>query len=147
MHQLRRRLLAVAAAVGLFISLLTPGAAHAAYFGAETDYAVASSAPSGTEGRDYFCSSKYGVVACFMPYGDKIYVADTVADGYAAVGEWSTWTSPTLWREGSCVNKLTAGTWGVCNKNFTEGWSAYVRSARYNSGKFVDAGPYKHTTA
>jgi len=138
MRKPRRRFLALAAMAGLAASLLAPTAARADYFGTETDYAVASSAPAGTEGDDYFCNGHYGVTVCFMPYGDKIYVADMVADGYAAVAEWQV---PSASRFGSCVNKLNAGRWGVCNKNFPEDRNMWINSARYDSGEMVDIGP------
>jgi hypothetical protein len=53
-----------------------------------TDYAVATSAPTGADGVDYFCASHTYVIVCVMPYGDKIYVADLKKDNYAAVAAY-----------------------------------------------------------
>ncbi|WP_433131138.1 hypothetical protein ACQPWW_09535 [Micromonospora sp. CA-240977] len=138
MHAPRRRHLVLAAAAGLATTLLAPAAAQAAYFGNETDYAVYSLGPDGDPIGNYECVTFTGVVACLKETGDRIYVKDTKADGYAAVAEWE---YPFDDRTGSCVNKLQAGDWGVCNKDFSrEDWYLYVRGARYNSGNFVDGG-------
>ncbi|MEH1129403.1 hypothetical protein [Micromonospora sp. CPCC 206061] len=147
MRRPRWVLLAVAVVAGMVATLLTPAAAQAAYYGSETDYAVATRAPEGADGVDYFCASHTYVVVCVMPYGDKIYVADLKKDDYAAVGEWMVETDPypTI-RYGSCVNKLGGGTWGLCDKNFPENKTAYVRAARYNSGKLVDRGLSRELT-
>lgn len=141
MHRHRRVLLVLAALAGMVATLLTPSAAQAAYYGDETDYAVATRAPEGADGVDYFCASHTNVIVCVMPYGDKIYVADLKKDDYAAVAEWMVETEPDpSIRFGSCVNKLGGGKWGLCNKNFPENRIAYVRGARYDSGNLVDRG-------
>jgi hypothetical protein len=147
MRRPRRVLLVLAAGAGMVATLLTPTAAQAAYYGDETDYAVATSAPTGADGVDYFCASHTYVIVCVMPYGDKIYVADLKKDNYAAVAEWMVETEPdpTI-RYGSCVSKLGGGTWGLCNKNFPENRTAYVRGARYNSGNLVDRGLSRELT-
>jgi hypothetical protein len=138
---LRRRLLALAAAAGLAATVLTPTAAHAAYYGDETDYAVYSLGPEGEPAGNYECVTFTGVIACLKAYGDRIYVKDTRSDGYAAVAEWN-WNFGTEFRFGACVNKLNAGDWGVCNKNFRDDVYMAVRPARYNSGNLVDRGPW-----
>jgi hypothetical protein len=137
----RRRLLALAAAAGLAATVLTPTAAHAAYYGTETDYAVYSLGPEGAPIGNYECVTFTGVIACLKSYGDRLYVKDTKADGYAAVAEWF-WSNGAGFRSGACVNKLTAGEWGVCNKNFGDDLTMDVRAARYNSGNLVDRGPW-----
>ncbi|MCW6007267.1 hypothetical protein K1W54_22375 [Micromonospora sp. CPCC 205371] len=131
----RFRPLMLAVAAGVAAILLTPTAAYAEYYGAETDYAQSSAGPTG----DYACATHTGVIACFKAYGDVIYVKDIMADGYAAVAEWSVRTDDP--RSGSCVNKLTAGKWGVCNKNFVENQTLWLDGARYDSGEFVDGSP------
>jgi hypothetical protein len=147
MRKPRRTLLVLAALAGFVASLLTPAAAQAAYYGSETNYAVATSAPTGADGVDYFCASHTYVIVCVMPYGDKIYVADLKKDDYAAVAEWMVETEPDpSIRSGSCVSKLGGGTWGLCNKNFPENRTAYVRGARYNSGNLVDRGLSRELT-
>src|SRR5688500_3220314 len=115
MRRPRRWLLTLTATAGMAASLLVPGTAQAAYFGSETDFAVVL--PSGNTpadwGDDYECVGSTGVTVCYMPYGDKIFVKDTTADGYSAVGEWFIDTTDG-YRSGACVNKHTAGTWGQC---------------------------------
>ncbi|MEV4755583.1 hypothetical protein AB0J86_10800 [Micromonospora sp. NPDC049559] len=135
MRKPRRGLLALAATAGVAATLIAPSAAYAAYYGDETDYAVSSSGPVGT----YYCTytSYTGARVCFQPYGDLVYVKDTNADGYAAVGEW---IGDGFSRTGSCVNKLGNGNWGVCNKDFPENQGLYITGARYSSGNPVDSG-------
>ncbi|MCG5435156.1 hypothetical protein PSH25_003072 [Micromonospora sp. PSH25] len=142
MYAPRRRHLFLAAAAGLAATLLAPAAAQAAYHGSETDYAVYSLGPEGEPFGNYECITFTGVIACLKETGDRIYVKDTKADGYAAVAEWDYPMSGQ--RSGSCVNKLNAGDWGVCNKDFSndDGY-LYVRAARYNSGNFVDSGVWE----
>ena len=91
-------------------------------------------------GGDWCAWAHTGVTACWEPDGDLFYVKDTREDGYAAVIEWQFEDWDHNWRDGSCVNKLGAGHWGVCNKNLPEDGSGYMNGARYNSGKFVDRG-------
>ncbi|MEU5943847.1 hypothetical protein ABZ807_32925 [Micromonospora sp. NPDC047548] len=76
-------------------------------------------------------------MACFQPYGDYFFVYDEKADGYAAALDWYDADSN---RWGSCVNTHTAGTWAICNKDFTEGREISFRGARYNSGNPYDSG-------
>jgi hypothetical protein len=141
MRRPRRMLIVLAAVAGLAASLLTTAPAQAAYFGSETNYAVSSGAPSGTEGEDYYCARPHtGVVACFDPDGDIFYVADTVGDGKAAVAEFTIYGSDGNLRSGSCVNKLNAGNWGTCNKDFVENREGTITGALYDSGNFVSRG-------
>jgi hypothetical protein len=123
-------------------SLLVPDAAHADYYGRETDFAVVlGSGDTPAEwGDEYDCIGSTGVTVCFMPYGHKIFVKDDKADGYTAVGEWFIDTGDG-YRSGSRVNKHTAGTWAQCNKDFPEDRIRY-RGARYNSGNSVDGGEW-----
>jgi hypothetical protein len=73
---------------------------------------------------DSDCITMTGAKACFEPHGDYLWVEDTKADGHSATATWNnyiyTGSSWELWRQGSCVNKLGAGTWGLCNKDFDE---------------------------
>ena len=131
----RRRLLALASVAGVVATLAVPAAAQAAYFGNETDYATSGS-PSGYEFIDYKCSVTLGGKACFKPAGDVFYVLDDKADGRSAAADWVVWGDET--RTGSCVNKLGAGKWGVCNKNFQEDQEISMSVSLYDSGNFVD---------
>jgi hypothetical protein len=115
-------------------SLLTPVAAKAAYYGTETDYAVAAT-PSG----DLQCDNwKYARV-CLKSTGDLIYVYDESADGRSAVAQWHT---PNYPRWGSCVNKLGKDHWGVCNKNFAEGTGIALNAAVYDNGNWSEQSSY-----
>lgn len=135
-----RRLLALAATAGVALTLLTPTAAFADYYGDETDYAQPVSGPSGTKNVDYRCldlADSWGVEACYKANGDYLYVKDTKSDGYAAVAEWHILGFEG--RTGSCVNKWGAGEWAVCNKDFPENRDLEVLGALYNNGN-----PYRY---
>ena len=73
---------------------------------------------------DTDCITMTGAKACFEPHGDYLWVEDTKADGHSATATWNnyiyTGSSWQLWRQGSCVNKLGTGKWGLCNKEFDE---------------------------
>ncbi|GAB3799810.1 hypothetical protein GCM10027605_14140 [Micromonospora zhanjiangensis] len=116
--------------------MLVPSAAYADYWGNETNKAVSSGAPSG---HYYECRSVAGATACFMPYGDKFYVRDDSADGHSAAANW-TFDGPDGYRTGACVNQLGNGHWGVCNKDFAEGYSIRVWPAVYENGNQIRAG-------
>ena len=135
----RRRLLALATVAGVMAALAVPGAAQAAYFGTETDYAVTSSFPTSIDRR---CTAMHGGDLCYVPNGDLIYVYDGVADGYSAVAHWVVWDDANVdnSRTGSCVNKNGANTWSVCNKNFPEGTEISLTIALYDRGNFVRDG-------
>ncbi|MFB7496620.1 hypothetical protein ACFC09_18360 [Streptomyces sp. NPDC056161] len=85
----------------------------------EWDTAEAGSPPSGMA-----CVDLTGSTACFQKYGDKWWVKDTDPDGHSATASWKNtlWNGSAwiLYRQGSCVNKLGAGKWGVCNKDYYE---------------------------
>lgn len=86
----------------------------------ETDTAVAGTPPSGLP-----CKSTTGVTVCFEANGDILWVKDTVSDGYAAIASWENYLRDTsgnwqFYRHGECDNKLSAGHWGYCNKDFYE---------------------------
>ncbi|GAA4263590.1 hypothetical protein [Dactylosporangium darangshiense] len=130
------KMLALAAAAGVAATLLVPTAAQAAYWGSETNYVAISSGPTG----DYSCVSHTGVTACFKPLGDLLYVRDIRADGYAAVVEWTADAPVDSYRDGSCVNNLGSGNWGVCDKDFVEGVTIVINGARYTGGNLVDRG-------
>lgn len=132
MRKPRTRLFALAAAAGALLALTVSSPASAAYHGTETDYATASSAPG-----DYHhvCTSIEEGKICYQPYGDKWYVYDKAADGNSVAANWNDDGSG---RSGACVNKLGAGRWGVCNKNYTEGNDLYFRVGVYNNGNWVD---------
>lgn len=132
MRSSRKVPLTVAAAASL--TLFNPTAAFAAYFGTETDYA-ANYTPGDVD-QHWTCSQAKGAYVCFTGLGDYIKVYDEAGDGYAAVAEWDDLDST---RSGSCVNKLSAGSAGTCNKNFTEGHTIRLRAALYDSGEPVGA--------
>jgi hypothetical protein len=106
--------LAAVAAAGLMAP--SPASAAGDY---EWDTAVAGSPPSFRSGD---CASRSGVTACFEKNGDKWWVKDTAADGHSATASWYNLLGPNLvtYRQGSCVNKLGSGKWGVCNKDYYE---------------------------
>ncbi|MGW4500517.1 hypothetical protein ACWENR_18130 [Micromonospora sp. NPDC004336] len=137
-------MLALAAAAGVAMTLLVPTAASAAYYGDETDYGtVVSGVPyNGIDPVE--CRQIEGARGCFISYGDRLYVKDMVADGYAAALDWVDLDGP---RWGSCVNKQGAGTWVLCNKDLPEGHDLNFRVARYDSGNRVDDGPWWHWIA
>lgn len=132
MRMPRRKSLALAAVVGATLTLMTPSAAFA-YYGDELNYAVASSGPTG----DYTCTTVSGATACFKPNGDDFFVKDTKADGHAAAADW---LYSNYARTGACVNTLGSGTWGVCNKDFTEGQQIRLAASVYEQGRYVVAG-------
>ncbi|MET9023143.1 hypothetical protein ABZV93_24525 [Actinopolymorpha sp. NPDC004070] len=102
--------------------IVTPGPESA--YSYEWNTGVLTSGPSGT----YHCISTTGSTACYKPYGDKIYVKDTKADGYSAVMRWYT----NYGRWGTCRNPYKAGTWVVCDKDFAEGSWLNFRASRYD---------------
>jgi hypothetical protein len=83
--------------------------------------AVAGTPPSFGSGE---CISTTGGEACFQKHGDKIWVKDTQSDGYPAIGSYENYlwdgSSWQPYRTGDCYNRLTAGHWGYCNKDFYE---------------------------
>lgn len=124
------RLLA-AATVAASTVFIAPGAAFAYSF--EWDDAVADS-----PGSDYLeCTSTTGSYVCFQPYGDKIWVLDTKADGYSAVARWYT----DYGRWGTCRNSLGSDQWGVCNKDMAEDGIIYYRASRYDGDTDTYVGP------
>ncbi len=124
------------AVAGLFGALAvgTPIAsvpANAAY-SFEWNNAVAHRPPGGFN----TCVTTTGAEACYLDYGDQIWVKDTKADGYSAVARWYMRDG----RYGTCRNKLGAGKWGVCDKEFDESDLIHYRASRYNgsSGNYVE---------
>jgi hypothetical protein len=112
-----RRMAMVLAGGSALATLALAAPAQAASY--EWDTATASSQPSGLS-----CEVMTGAEACYEANGDIFWVKDTKADGHSATASWynhlwngSQWV---LYREGSCVNKLGAGHWGTCNKDFYE---------------------------
>lgn len=135
MRRYRRITLALAATVGVAVTLLTATPAQAAYFGSETNYAQPSGGPTGS----YACNTWHpDVIVCFRPNGDDIFVLDDRADGHSAVGEWRLDSTGSHRRTGSCVNQLGKGHWGFCNKDFVEGLRFVYNGARYEGGNLVD---------
>jgi hypothetical protein len=66
---------------------------------------------------------------CFEREGDKIWVKDRSSNSQSAIAKWRfPWTA----REGYCRNRLGAPNWGVCNKDFDEGFEFYWWAANYN---------------
>lgn len=133
----RSRSLALAAAAGAVLALVVPTAASAAYYGSETDY---SAWTSGGPDSGSTCGDFLGMAVCFQPNGDKLFVKDRSADGYAAVADWQSSDG----RTGACVDKLGASgtTWTVCDKDFPEKGTLKVRPARYDSGDPFDHGDW-----
>ncbi len=80
------------------------------------------------------CTDMVGAKACFERHGDRWWVLDTDGDGHSATASWENWlldgSSSVLWRNGSCVNKLGKGHWGVCNKDYYEDGSVNVFGSR-----------------
>jgi hypothetical protein len=107
-----------------------PAVTAAAY---EWNVAVAGSVPSGLH-----CTERAGAKACFQPNGDKWWVKDTKADGHSATASWENYlcdgSECDLYRDGSCVNELGSGEWGVCNKNYYEGSIVLWQACVYDAG-------------
>jgi hypothetical protein len=123
-HPSLRRLLLGALAAGALT--LTSASAAAAY---EWDVAKPGSVPDGLP-----CTETARARVCFEHHGDKLWVKDRKGDGVSAIAKWRvTYNS----REGYCRNRLGAGRWGVCNKNFLENvwvdWWATVYDRESNS--------------
>lgn len=102
--------------------------------------AAVKATPASSSTSLYCVSNGHGAEACFKPYGDKIYVKDTKADGYSAVGYFRT----DYGRTGGCRNSHGAGTWGVCNFNMKEGhkvtlWAVNVDTPT-NTWRYWSAG-------
>jgi hypothetical protein len=126
-----RRALSLALGIGVAgaVILTTPVAASASTY--EWNTAVPGSVPSGLP-----CIDRAGAKACFQADGDKLWVKDTSADGHSATASWEEWwqaLDSSVARQGSCVNKLGAGTWGVCNKDFPEGDTIKFSACVYDS--------------
>ncbi|EHK88656.1 hypothetical protein ACWGRK_08450 [Saccharomonospora azurea] len=96
------------------------GASAAAY---EVDRVVKGTPPS----SGVQCLSVTGAQACFENYGDKWWVKDTSSDGASAVVIWDNYRNGSLYRQGECQNRMGAGSWGVCNKNYYEGSNLQFR--------------------
>jgi hypothetical protein len=107
-------LLALPVAVSALATLLFPGIAAAD----DQNTAKASSGPSSNHW--VYCVTDTGVEGCYQPYGDVWYVKDTRTNGHAAVVYWQNNLNGHYYREGDCVNKLGAGRWGACNKDYRE---------------------------
>lgn len=133
MRKPRRTVIALAAAIGAMLSLLFSTAAHAAYYGNETNYAVVIRDTPAAYGHWYHCGSVSGATACFMPHGELFFVKDTRADGHSAAADWL-FDGPDGYRSGSCVNQHGNGSWAVCNKSFPEGWGIDFRPTVYEGG-------------
>jgi hypothetical protein len=142
----RKGKLVLAAAAGVIATMLAPTAASAAYYGAETDYAVKI---TGSDQDSYgHCSYGSGVWICFQPYGDIFWVWDRPvngeADGLSPAVEWRDVDGT---RSGTCVSKHGTGTLARCNKNFTEGHRIFFRHARYDGGTNFNSGPWLEMSA
>lgn len=79
----------------------------------EVDVATQGS-PSGDV--SYKCVTTPNAKVCFQPYGDYLFAYDRKKDGYSATVDWDIPGT----RQGQCINKLGAGNWGYCNKDFPE---------------------------
>ncbi|MFD8035573.1 hypothetical protein ACFV3F_44030 [Streptomyces sp. NPDC059717] len=120
-------LLSVVAAAGLLVA--TSPEAFAYSF--EWNEAVDDGTGPGDYDTDVTCINSVGADVCFMPWGDKIWVYDTQADGASAVARWYT----DYGRWGTCRNAHGAGEWAFCNKDFAEGHTIYFRATQYDAGK------------
>ena len=100
----------------------------------EWNIAQAGSYPGGLR-----CVSTTGSRVCFEGEGDKIWVKDTKRDHYSALAKWRV---PLERREGYCRNRLTAGYWGYCNKDFSEWASFHFWAARYDRDTNRFLGPW-----
>ncbi|MET9451768.1 hypothetical protein [Streptomyces cinerochromogenes] len=124
--------------------LLLPGSASAANpvtaAPAVQAYEWDTAVSGGTPPQDCLANaiSRTGSEACFERYGDVLWVKDTSADGHSATNSWDNYLADsggnwTLYRQGSCVNKLGSGKWGYCNKDFYENSSANAYGGRGSS--------------
>lgn len=80
-------------------------------------------------------TTAYGTSGCFQHNGDIVWAGDTKKDGMsAAVGVYTDYGRA----EEVCVNKLGAGTWATCDKDYREGGDVRLRVLRYDgdTGKF-----------
>jgi hypothetical protein len=112
--------LAGSTSAALVAALASTAPAQAAAY--EWDTATAGSPPGGMT-----CVSMTGAEACFQKHDDRWWVRDTASDGHSATASWENdvfdgiqWR---MYRQGSCVNKLGYGQWGVCNKDYYESGS------------------------
>lgn len=76
----------------------------------------------------YCVDNNHGAKACFQPYGDKVWVADYLANGYSAAAYWKT----DYGRTGTCYDSTVDRNWHVCDYNMREGrhitiWAVNVR--------------------
>jgi hypothetical protein len=130
---LRTTTLAVAAWVLALTAgaVMVPGTASAAS-AYEWDTAVTGTPP--TFGS-HACVSMTGAKACFEKNGDKWWVLDTASDGHSATASWYNMLGPDVvtYRQGSCVNKLGKGQWGVCNKDYYE----FDTANPYGTGSYL----------
>ncbi|WP_017975508.1 hypothetical protein [Actinopolyspora halophila] len=97
------------------VSSVTTGVAAAP--DAETNYAVAGNLPPRSE---LVCRSVPAVEICYEASGDHWWVQDQSSDGASAVVYWENFRGGSLYRSGFCVNSLSSGQWGQCNKNYYE---------------------------
>ncbi len=127
---------AVAAAIGSLVA--APGAVAESNSAAPAYSFEWNEAVQGTHVWDGdTCAVTTGAYVCFQPYGDKIWVQDTKADGYSAVARWYT----DYGRWGTCRNANGSGTWAVCNKDFVENSHLYFRASRYDGDTDVYISP------
>lgn len=101
--------------------------------GREFDLAAESAGPATLA----FCRTTTGSRVCFDPFGDRIYVRDTLGDGFSAAARWTS----DFGRFGTCRNALGANHWGVCNKNFPENRTITFDATRYDGNTGVCIGP------
>jgi hypothetical protein len=119
-----KRLVALACGLllGAGIAVAVPSMASAVQ-PYEWDTAVVGSAPSSYPAG--LCNGITGGWACFERTGDKLWVDDWSGDGWSVTASWVNYLMNeaghwVAYRQGSCVNKLGTGHWGVCNKDFYE---------------------------
>ncbi|NUT18839.1 MAG: hypothetical protein HOV77_06615 [Hamadaea sp.] len=85
--------------------------------------------------------------ACFRKDGDIWFVKDMESDGYPSVVYWQNHYNGEFYRQGICINKLTAGHWGTCNKDYHEGSLLSFKACRYIDGELKNCTDWKGVNA
>src|SRR5689334_2746681 len=143
----RKILAAAVLTVSALVPMIAASPADAAV-PVESNFAVAGTPPSFSANDCTF--TLVGVKACFEAGGDKFWVKDTLADGESAGIYWENYVEGQFYRKGECINSLSAGTWGVCNKDFVEGSRVTGLSIRWDRSadlRYIYNGPSTDWTA
>ncbi|WP_431034267.1 hypothetical protein ACQYWQ_11540 [Streptomyces sp. P6-2-1] len=112
--------------VGVDMGTRGPFAESGAEGAAPRASAAATSAPTciGT-------TVAYGSTACFVPYGDVVWVLDTKKDGMSAAGGVYTDYGRS---SRVCLNKAGVNHWVKCDYDYWEKGNIQLRALRYDSG-------------